>query len=80
MNIVNMEVIEYCDMPKEIQDKLVDYYTGTNHRAIHNGDYTRFPYLSDIGYAKEEGYDSTIDDYLISKGISGYAVIIHWDW
>jgi hypothetical protein len=72
-------VFDYNELPKDIVDKLIEYYEETDHRDILNNSFTRYPYLFD--------WDSNdvlneIDQWFITQGISlkvGH-VIINWEW
>lgn len=73
-------VFEYSEMTTEIRQALKSYYEGTDHRAISNDSYTRYPYLFDWEY--NEIVNPILDRWFFLSGASwndGY-VIIHWEW
>lgn len=77
-----ISIFEYADLPEHIKKSLIEYYEGTDHRAILNGSYTRFPYLFDFPAADETDYYLDLDGYFLQSGATieeGY-VIIHWEW
>lgn len=79
IKIETVPVFEYIDMPEDIRERLKVYYEGTDHRAILNDSYTRYPWLCDLGY--DDLMDKKLDKWFVSKVPDGtYHVIIHWDW
>ena len=72
-------VFSTSDIPKDIMEKLKDYYSETDQREILNDSYTRYPYLFDFG----ESPPTDIDIWFM-KTIYGFCmydyIIIHWEW
>jgi hypothetical protein len=72
---------DYIEMPDNIRKMLINYYEGTDQRAIVNDSYTRYPYLFD--WQEEYAWEITrLDEWFFQNGAKiddGY-VIIHWNW
>jgi len=77
--IENCQIVEYSEMPDNIKDMLRCYYEGTDHRAILNDSYSRYPYLLDW----RETDLTELDKWFIDNGAEYYTLdylIIHWEW
>lgn len=82
-----MKITEFdsYDIPDNIKEDLKNYYQNTDHRAILNDSYTRYPFIDDFGIYPKNHPDFTLsklDQWFLDNGASleeGH-VIIHWNW
>jgi len=95
MNVEKVSLVEWEDMPDDIQNLFTEYYYGTDLNddingglKIQRGSYHRYPHLSDFSESVDRsrqriGRANTLDQWLMDEkiiGENGSFIIIYFDW
>ena len=77
-------VFEYDELPEDIRERLREYYAGTDHKALLNNSYSRFPYLFDFDNSVRCRMTANyLENWFLSHLGGNFEVgyvLIHWDW